>query len=104
VIESTIVPAIRDLEFRSPVRAMKEKPLKFLEFFAGIGLTHLGLAPHGWKCVYANDIEPKKKRMYESQFGTADYYHVEDVWNTKRITSRILDKTNRSSNRIFSLR
>jgi DNA (cytosine-5)-methyltransferase 1 len=49
----------------------------------------MGLAPYGWKCLYANDIEPKKKRMYESQFGTADYYHVEDVWNTQSITSRI---------------
>jgi DNA (cytosine-5)-methyltransferase 1 len=61
----------------------------FAEFFAGIGLTHLGLASQGWKCVYANDIEPKKKRMYVSQFGSANYYHVEDIWNTKKITSRI---------------
>ena len=61
----------------------------FAEFFAGIGLTHLGLAPFGWKCVYANDIEPKKKRMYESCFGRADYYHVEDVWKTEAVISRI---------------
>jgi DNA (cytosine-5)-methyltransferase 1 len=61
----------------------------FLEFFAGIGLTHLGLLPHGWRCVYANDIEAKKERMYRACFAEADYYHVEDVWKTKRIVERI---------------
>jgi DNA (cytosine-5)-methyltransferase 1 len=60
-----------------------------IEFFAGIGLTHLGLSSHGWKCLYANDIEPKKRRMYETCFGTADYYHVEDVWKTDKILDRI---------------
>lgn len=66
-------------------------PDKFscIEFFAGIGLTHLGLSAHGWKCVYANDIEPKKKRMYEACFGPADYYHVEDVWRTEQILRRL---------------
>jgi DNA (cytosine-5)-methyltransferase 1 len=63
--------------------------LTCIEFFAGIGLTHLGLSVHGWKCVYANDIEPKKRTMYEDRFGQADYYHVEDVWKTDRILARI---------------
>lgn len=63
--------------------------LACIEFFAGIGLTHLGLSAHGWTCVYANDIEPKKKAMYEDQFGQADYYHVEDVWETDEIVARI---------------
>lgn len=65
----------------------------FAEFFAGIGLTHLGLAPYGWRCLYANDIEAKKKTMYESAFGKADYYHVEDIWNTASITARIPAET-----------
>jgi DNA (cytosine-5)-methyltransferase 1 len=60
-----------------------------IEFFAGIGLTHLGLSSHGWRCLYANDIEPKKRRMYETCFGSADHYHVEDVWKTERILARI---------------
>jgi DNA (cytosine-5)-methyltransferase 1 len=60
-----------------------------IEFFAGIGLTHLGLSSHGWRCLYANDIEPKKRRMYEACFGPADYYHVEDVWKTEKILARI---------------
>ena len=61
----------------------------FLEFFAGIGLTRLGLQPHGWKCIYANDIEEKKRRMYEACFGGALHYHVEDVWNTEKIIEKI---------------
>lgn len=62
----------------------------FLEFFAGIGLVHRGLAAAGrWKCIYANDIEAKKKRMYEDCFGPTDYYHVEDVWKTNKIVSAI---------------
>ncbi|MGO9649596.1 MAG: DNA cytosine methyltransferase [Terriglobales bacterium] len=61
----------------------------FLEFFAGIGLTHLGLRPHGWRCIYANDIEVKKQRMYRACFSEADYYHVEDIWKTNRIVGRI---------------
>jgi DNA (cytosine-5)-methyltransferase 1 len=63
--------------------------LTCIEFFCGIGLTHLGLSSQGWNCVYANDIEPKKKRMYETRFGGANYYHVEDVWRTDRILDRI---------------
>jgi DNA (cytosine-5)-methyltransferase 1 len=63
--------------------------LTCIEFFSGIGLTNLGLSSQGWNCVYANDIEPKKKRMYETRFGRADYYHVEDVWRTDRILDRI---------------
>ena len=91
MIESTIIPVAQNLEFRSAVHEMRRNSRTFAEFFAGIGLTHLGLARHGWECVYANDIEPKKKRMYEAQFGAADYYHVEDIWKTKKITSRITE-------------
>src|SRR5208282_2328301 len=72
-----------------PVELAVFDELTCIEFFSGIGLTYLGLSSHGWKCVYANDIEPKKKRMYEDCFGPADYYHVEDVWRTNRILERI---------------
>lgn len=63
--------------------------LTCIEFFAGIGLTNAGLRSLGWECVYANDIEPKKKRMYESYFGQANYYHVEDVWETEKIVAAV---------------
>ncbi len=63
--------------------------LTCIEFFAGIGLTHLGLSSHGWKCLYANDIDPKKRSMYASCFGEVVHYHVEDVWKTDRVLARI---------------
>lgn len=66
-----------------------DSELTSIEFFAGIGLTHLGLASHGWKCLYANDIDPKKRMMYETCFGESNNYHVEDVWKTERILARI---------------
>lgn len=72
-----------------PVQHMVPDDLTCIEFFAGIGLTHLGLSAHGWKCLYANDFDPKKKRMYEACFGPADYYQVEDVWRTDRILAGV---------------
>jgi DNA (cytosine-5)-methyltransferase 1 len=89
VIEAETTVTIRKPEICRPLDGAGHPSHTFAEFFAGIGLTHMGLAQHGWHCVYANDIEVKKKRMYESCFGKADYYHVEDIWKTKQITSRM---------------
>jgi DNA (cytosine-5)-methyltransferase 1 len=61
----------------------------FAEFFAGIGLVHEGLRHSGWKCAYANDIEPKKRNMYRGHFGDAPYYHLEDIWNTSEILGNL---------------
>lgn len=64
----------------------------FAEFFAGIGLVHLGLRLGGWRCVYANDIEPKKHIMYEAQFGPAPYYHVENIWKADAVQERLQEE------------
>ena len=61
----------------------------FAEFFAGIGLVHEGIRGSGWRCVYANDLDPKKRAMYEAHFGEASYYHLEDIWNTGRILQHL---------------
>jgi DNA (cytosine-5)-methyltransferase 1 len=66
-----------------------DKTKTFLEFFAGIGLVHLGLRKSGWKCVYANDISEKKMEMYLDEFPAMDYYHREDVWKTNEVVDRI---------------
>ncbi|MFY9675625.1 MAG: DNA cytosine methyltransferase, partial [Terriglobales bacterium] len=63
-----------------PVPFTVSEELTSIEFFAGIGLTHLGLSSHGWKCVYANDIDAKKWQMYQDRFGETSFYHLEDVW------------------------
>lgn len=49
------------------LRAVRGKT--FAEFFAGIGLMRCALEKHGWRAVYANDIDPKKLNMYRAHFG-----------------------------------
>lgn len=88
----TGIPRVSELTSTPPDKFSGANGPLFLEFFAGIGLTHLGLRPYGWKCIYANDIEPKKRHMYEACFGKTDYYHVEDIWRTKNILSKIPSK------------
>jgi DNA (cytosine-5)-methyltransferase 1 len=61
----------------------------FLEFFAGIGLVHLGLRRSGWECVYANDISEKKEEMYRDEFPDAAYFHREDIWKTDDVLRHI---------------
>jgi DNA (cytosine-5)-methyltransferase 1 len=63
---------------------MISKSKNFAEFFAGIGLVRLGLAPTGWKCVFANDIDPKKQEMYAAAFGQ-EHYHCGDIWESDRM-------------------
>lgn len=56
--------------------------LTVAEYFAGIGLVRMGLQPHGWKVIFANDFAPKKFEMYQEFFPDADeHYKVEDIFN-----------------------
>jgi DNA (cytosine-5)-methyltransferase 1 len=61
----------------------------FCEFFAGIGLVREALRASGWSCVYANDIDPRKRSLYEARFGRSDHFHEEDVWRTEEVAGRI---------------
>lgn len=54
-------------------------PLTFAEYFAGIGLVGLGLQPH-WQMLFANDISPKKKKMFVDHFGENGNYVVDDIY------------------------
>jgi DNA (cytosine-5)-methyltransferase 1 len=67
--------------------ALPEKT--FCEFFAGIGLVHEALQQSGWRAAYANDIDPKKRRMYEGHYGPACHYHEGDVWDAEAVLERI---------------
>jgi DNA (cytosine-5)-methyltransferase 1 len=40
----------------------------FLEFFCGGGMARAGLGP-GWRCLFANDIDPRKARAYAANYG-----------------------------------
>lgn len=42
------------------------------EFFAGIGLMRLGLERQGWRVTFANDIDERKRAMYQAHFGGMD--------------------------------
>ena len=61
----------------------------FCEFFAGIGLVREGLTGSGWSCLYANDLDPKKRQLYEGRFGAEGHFHLGDVWNTDDVLGRI---------------
>ena len=44
----------------------------FLEFFAGGGMVRAGLQSRGWRCVFANDIDPKKGAVYSANWGHSE--------------------------------
>ena len=57
-------------------------PLTVSEYFAGIGLVRMGLQPHNWRVVFANDISEKKYEMYETFFPDAvQHYQIGDVFD-----------------------
>ena len=72
---------------QTALRSERPRPVRkeFCEFFAGIGLVREGLTPSGWRCVYANDLDPKKQQAYEARFGKSDHFHLGDVWNTDEV-------------------
>ena len=61
----------------------------FCEFFAGIGLVGEGLAPSGWQCVYANDIDAGKRELYAARNVSVEHYHLEDVRRIELIKPNI---------------
>jgi DNA (cytosine-5)-methyltransferase 1 len=54
--------------------------MDFYEFFAGGGMARLGLGP-SWRCVFANDNDPKKAACYRARFGVERHLVVEDIEN-----------------------
>lgn len=51
--------------------------LRFYDFFAGAGLATLGLSA-SWRCVWANDLSPRKAAVYRRNFG-GDHFRLGDV-------------------------
>ena len=51
---------------------------RFAEFFAGIGLVREAIEPLGWRCVFANDIAPRKEEMYRHRFG-GEHFLLGDI-------------------------
>lgn len=70
-------------------RAKQAVAKTYAEFFAGIGLVGAALNKSDWTCVYANDIDPKKREIYLRNFAEGDIYHEGDIWETDNVVSRI---------------
>jgi DNA (cytosine-5)-methyltransferase 1 len=51
----------------------------FYEFFAGGGMARAGLG-QGWNCVFANDFDPMKGRVYRENWG-GNELKIDDVRN-----------------------
>lgn len=45
----------------------------FYEFFAGGGMARAGLGPD-WRCLFANDFDPKKAAAYRANWGSAEMW------------------------------
>lgn len=54
-----------------------KRSFSFYEFFAGGGMARAGLGAN-WKCLFANDFDPKKSRVYNDNWGDAEL-HIKDV-------------------------
>jgi DNA (cytosine-5)-methyltransferase 1 len=53
----------------------------FYEFFAGGGMARAGLGS-GWNCLFANDFDHKKGRIYRFNWGDAEL-KTADIWSLK---------------------
>ncbi|QNK03755.1 DNA cytosine methyltransferase [Dyella telluris] len=51
---------------------------RFYEFFAGGGMARAGLGA-GWDCVFANDFDPMKARVYRDNWDGGQDLLVEDI-------------------------
>ncbi|MCC0004277.1 MAG: DNA cytosine methyltransferase [Methylobacteriaceae bacterium] len=49
----------------------------YYEFFAGGGMARAGLGL-GWRCLFANDFDPRKARAYADNWGAGDF-RLEDI-------------------------
>lgn len=47
----------------------REKPLRFIDLFAGLGGFHLALTELGHECVFACEVNEKLAALYEKNFG-----------------------------------
>ncbi|WP_018632447.1 DNA cytosine methyltransferase [Neomegalonema perideroedes] len=50
----------------------------FYEFFAGGGMARAGLGP-GWRCLLANDFDPRKAASYRENWGAGGEFRLGDV-------------------------
>jgi DNA (cytosine-5)-methyltransferase 1 len=69
--------AVKILESSDLEAVTMMKQRTFYEFFAGGGMARAGLG-EGWRCLFANDLDPKKGECYEDNWGCTELA-VKDV-------------------------
>lgn len=85
------VSTVSDLKRVCPPPTSLSTSKSFAEFFAGIGLVEEGLRKSGWRRIYANDVDARKRELHSDRNGKTDEYHLADVRNTEAIVSRITE-------------
>lgn len=55
------------------------KTLRFVDLFAGLGGFHVGLQKLGHKCVFASELEPDLRALYERNFAHEAVGDIRDV-------------------------
>jgi len=82
-LEGCVETTLRVLNGKLKPSAMSVAPRKsFAEFFAGIGLVRMGLERQGWSVAFANDVDERKREMYEAHFGEArSHFKLGDIHN-----------------------
>ncbi len=80
-LEGCVETTLQVLNGKIKPDVMSVAPRKtFAEFFAGIGLVRMGLERQGWSVVFANDMDEKKREMYDAHFGDADrHFKLSDI-------------------------
>ena len=69
--------AVIDASDNFPVLGTKKEHMRgivmnaFYEFFAGGGMVRAGLGL-GWRCLFANDSDPKKAAAYRANWGDGE--------------------------------
>jgi len=80
-LERCVETTLRVLDGKLKPSVMSVAPQKtFAEFFAGIGLVRMGLERQSWSVAFANDVDERKREMYDAHFGDADeHFKLGDI-------------------------
>lgn len=58
--------------------------IRFIDLFAGIGGFHAAGSAFGWKCVFANEIDPAAAAVYERNWGLDPLGDIQAFTRTKK--------------------
>jgi DNA (cytosine-5)-methyltransferase 1 len=65
----------------SHIKSCEQENLTFIDLFAGLGGFHVGLARHGFKCVFASEINLELQDLYEKNLGIRPVGDIRGISN-----------------------